>query len=483
MKEDDFIQSCALFFVFIPNCAAVNKNIMFCSDGKATELAYSAIDECQWSKCPLKAHEINRLKLTCLIQENLDHQRYLLEKLQDMEVGAALPLYGGGAQLRPGRLQLPAQLRQLTERLAQLQLRPQPLTARLVRRVSELLHQLRPSGAPAAGWRQAAQSLSRKGPFEPWPGFGDTLVAMATGRITSADVATVGSQLKLLLTLEGDQQILFKPQWYRRDRPLRGGLLSGRDRPHAELASWHLQRLLAVGRAPPVTGRALRLDAEVRPVATARLRRTITRRGPRCCVSGECRYCSPERPVCTDSAGLLAGAAVLWLPAGGSLRSHPHPWQRTYTGQPARWEQEAQFCRHVRSLLKPHRLLDLVDAAVLDFLIQNGDRHHYETLGRGGPMVLIDNGKSFGDADVDHLDILAPLLQCCSLRRRTWRALRAVPAGQLGPLMSVVAADRLGPLLTAPHLSALSRRHQVVLEVVRWCEQHSRPGHHVLVGD
>ncbi|KAF0304316.1 Glycosaminoglycan xylosylkinase [Amphibalanus amphitrite] len=346
-----------------------------------------------------------------------------------IEVGAALPLYGGGAQLQPGRLQLPAQLRQLTERLAQLQLRPQlrpqPLTARLVRRVSELLLQLRPSGAPAAGWRQAAQSLSRKGPFEPWPGFGDTLVAMATGRITSADVAMVGSQLKLLLTLEGNQQILFKPQWYRRDRPLRGGLLSGRDRPHAELASWHLQRLLAVGRAPPVTGRALRLDAEVRPVATARLRRTITRRGPRCCVSGECRYCSPERPVCTDSAGLLAGAAVLWLPAGGSLRSHPHPWQRTYTGQPA----------------------------------------------------------SFGDADVDHLDILAPLLQCCSLRRRTWRALRAVPAGQLGPLMSVVAADRQGPLLTAPHLSALSRRHQVVLEVVRWCEQHSRPGHHVLVGD
>ena len=55
--------------------------------------------------------------------------------------------------------------------------------------------------------------MSRNGQFEPWPGLGDPLVAMATGRITAADVATVGSQLKLLLTLEGGQQILFKPQW------------------------------------------------------------------------------------------------------------------------------------------------------------------------------------------------------------------------------------------------------------------------------
>ena len=52
---------------------------------------------------------------------------------------------------------------------------------------------------------------------------------------------------------------------------------------------------------------------------------------------GECRYCTPERPVCTDSAGVLPGAAILWLPGGAaSLRGHPHPWQRTYSGEPAR---------------------------------------------------------------------------------------------------------------------------------------------------
>lgn len=57
------------------------------------------------------------------------------------------------------------------------------------------------------------------------------------------------------------------------------------------------------------------------------------------------------------------------------------------------------------------RLLDLIDVAVFDFLIQNGDRHHYET--RNDRVVLVDNGKGFGHPHIDHLDILAPLYQCC----------------------------------------------------------------------
>lgn len=57
------------------------------------------------------------------------------------------------------------------------------------------------------------------------------------------------------------------------------------------------------------------------------------------------------------------------------------------------------------------RLLDLIDAAIFDFLIQNGDRHHYET--RNEKILLIDNGKSFGNPYVDFYDILAPVYQCC----------------------------------------------------------------------
>lgn len=57
------------------------------------------------------------------------------------------------------------------------------------------------------------------------------------------------------------------------------------------------------------------------------------------------------------------------------------------------------------------RLLNLIDVAIFDFLIQNGDRHAYEVY--KDKVVLVDNGKGLGNPAVDELDILAPLYQCC----------------------------------------------------------------------
>lgn len=65
----------------------------------------------------------------------------------------------------------------------------------------------------------------------------------------------------------------------------------------------------------------------------------------------------------------------------------------------------------MKSKLETIRLLDLIDVAIFDYLLQNGDRHHYET--REERVILIDNGKAFGNPNKDHLDILAPLYQCC----------------------------------------------------------------------
>jgi hypothetical protein len=43
------------------------------------------------------------------------------------------------------------------------------------------------------------------------------------------------------------------------------------------------------------------------------------------------------------------------------------------------------------------RLMDLIDSTVLDYLIGNGDRHHYETLGNTytSMILLLDNVKYF----------------------------------------------------------------------------------------
>ena len=44
---------------------------------------------------------------------------------------------------------------------------------------------------------------------------GYVLSAMAKYHITSADVGYRGTQLKMTLVLDGQQQVIFKPRWYR----------------------------------------------------------------------------------------------------------------------------------------------------------------------------------------------------------------------------------------------------------------------------
>lgn len=63
-----------------------------------------------------------------------------------------------------------------------------------------------------------------------------------------------------------------------------------------------------------------------------------------------------------------------------------------------RWEKDDNYCL---TLLKPtsdyyHLLPDILDTTVLDFLVGNADRHHFETyalLGKKGHLMHIDNGK------------------------------------------------------------------------------------------
>lgn len=49
--------------------------------------------------------------------------------------------------------------------------------------------------------------------------------------------------------------------------------------------------------------------------------------------------------------------------------------------------------------------------AIFDFFIQNGDRHHYEVFEDN--IIYVDNGKGLGHPYTHHIDILAPLYQCC----------------------------------------------------------------------
>lgn len=132
--------------------------------------------------------------------------------------------------------------------------------------------------------------------------------------------------------------------------------------------------------------------------------------GSKLCVYGKCFYCKATEAVCGNKSHYLEGAFLYEIP--GSIQKHKSPWQRTYKdGQQALWESDDNYCHDVKRKLTLVRLLDLIDASIFDFLIQNGDRHHYET--RKNRLLLLDNGKGFGTYYNDFTDILAPLYQCC----------------------------------------------------------------------
>ena len=132
----------------------------------------------------------------------------------------------------------------------------------------------------------------------------------------------------------------------------------------------------------------------------------------RICLYGKCFYCKSTEAVCGNRTHFIEGVLLYQVP--GPILKHKSPWQRTYKeGQKALWEQngEENYCDQVKAKLSAPRILDLIDAAIFDFLIQNGDRHHYET--RKNRILLIDNGKGFGNPNADFMDILSPLHQCC----------------------------------------------------------------------
>lgn len=265
---------------------------------------------------------------------------------------------------------------------------------------------------------------------------GQLLNALRNEDIISARNAPKGTQLKLLLTLSGKQKVIFKPKWYERNEVIDGPVYSGKDRFNAEIIGFYLGAILDMRWTPVAVGRKINLKEIYEHKADKLLRSTMTVDGkysprdfkltiqkspnkmsPFCvsedqtkyCLYGKCFYCKESEEVCGDDEHLLEGVVLYLVP--GTFEKHRSPWQRTYKDKLAPWEESMDYCNIIKNKLSYTRLLDLVDVAIFDFIIQNGDRHHYET--REDRTVLIDNGKGFGNPSIDHIDILAPLYQCC----------------------------------------------------------------------
>ncbi|XP_017143813.1 extracellular serine/threonine protein CG31145 isoform X1 [Drosophila miranda] len=303
-----------------------------------------------------------------------------------------------------------------------------------------------------------------------------------------------GTQLKLIIEYPNDIKALMKPMRFPRDQQTLPNhfYFTDYERHTAEIAAFHLDRILGFRRAMPVAGRTLNITTEIYQLAEENLLKTFfVSPSLNLCFHGKCSYyCDTSHAIC-GNPDLLEGSFAAFLPnfESGNRKGRKlwrHPWRRSYhKRKKAQWETDANYCALVRDIPpydEGRRLYDLMDMAVFDFLTGNMDRHHYETFKIYGNETFplhLDHGRGFGRPFQDELSILAPVLQCCVIRKSTLIRLLEFHNGPktLSQLMNEsLSNDPVSPVLWQPHLDALDRRTGIILQSIRDCIKRNPPG-------
>ncbi|XP_018093156.1 pseudokinase FAM20A isoform X2 [Xenopus laevis] len=276
-----------------------------------------------------------------------------------------------------------------------------------------------------------------------------------------------GTHLKLVLQFQDLGKAMFKPMRQRREEETPEDFFYFVDvqRHNAEIAAFHLDRILDFRRVPPVAGRLVNVTSEILKVTPNEDLKDVFFVSPakNVCFFARCPYsCKTEYAVC-GNPHLLEGSLSAYLPSHfDAFRiSVQNPWKRayTFTGK-EEWEVNPSYCDQVKQT-EPYtnmkRLLNMMDLAIFDFLTGNMDRHHYELFTKfedDGFLLHMDNARG--------------------VKEDTWLRLRllSTPEYRLSDVMrESLSQDRLQNILTEPHLLALDRRLQTVLRVVEACVQ------------
>jgi len=283
--------------------------------------------------------------------------------------------------------------------------------------------------------------------------------ALLKGRIQKVEKGRGGRSLGFKLVLDTGEKAYFKAHqtfsaanWF------------------GEVASYHLDRMLGIGRVPMVVSRTFPWES----LAHA--------------AGGDVR-----KAEIIVNGSEVQGALVAWVT--GPLQPLPHQpgWERWVRVQhwptsaispfqrPAVWVQQlahrgvalSKEERTRRRLLRPEpdredRAAELSDLVVFDYLTRNQDRwggENANVLVRGskGPLVFLDNGASFepGDPRPGLMEARIHTLQ--RFRRRTIAAVRAF---DLERFKGRLAAEQIQPVLSEAQLSGLDQRRTHLLEWV-----------------
>ncbi|KAK7502292.1 hypothetical protein BaRGS_00006245, partial [Batillaria attramentaria] len=307
-----------------------------------------------------------------------------------------------------------------------------------------------------------------------------------------------GTQIKLIVTQDDEGQSLLKPMRFPRDRETLPDhfYFADYERHHAEIAAFHLDRVLGYNRVPPVAGRVLNMTRDIRRLADSKLARTFfVSPAGNLCFHGHCSYyCDSGHPICGHPDQVEASLMAFLPPEKMAKRqTWRNPWKRSYSKhRKAYWEVYDDLCEKVK-VRSPYntgrRLLDIIDMSIMDFLMGNLDRHHYETFRAFGNetfIIHLDHGRGFGKAHQDDMSCLAPMLQCCMIRQSTLQRLARLYRGPFilsAVMRAVLSRDQVSPILLEPHLQALDRRLTKILRALADCVNDGKYIRDVVIDD
>ncbi|MFK7988176.1 MAG: hypothetical protein AB8I08_19300 [Sandaracinaceae bacterium] len=269
--------------------------------------------------------------------------------------------------------------------------------------------------------------------------------------ITEVERGRGGRSLGFRVTFEDGSRGYFKP-----DQAFNGMSWN------AEIAAYHLDRELGLGRVAPVVSREIDWST-IEAAAT-----------------GDGRV--GELHVGEDET--LTGAMIWWVPERLVPVSLPDGWQRwlRVEGVPARvtpFQRPGAYRVAVadRTLTpmpaaptpdieeRPGQISDLI---VFDYLTNNLDRWggnntNIRTVGAGGPVMYLDNAASFTLRRARNSMMDRRLHEVQRFRRSTIDAIRALDVEAYGERIN---ADENGPILEDLHLRNLETRRQHLIEYV-----------------
>jgi len=223
--------------------------------------------------------------------------------------------------------------------------------------------------------------------------------------------------------------------------------------PRAEIAAYHIDRLLGFGRTAAVAGRRFAL-ADVRAaLVTSGADQAFLARVDTSLVARD---------------GQIAAAMIAWHTAALVEEESDPAWISPLgTSEPVPADALS-------------RLAEWSDLVVFDFLVDNPDRYsggNVLRLDKGGPLVFLDQGAAFGQNRLRaKLTTRARLDKVCRFRKDTLAALRRVGSGAPAPdklgaaLKASLARDPLAPVLDAAQLAGVDDRVALLATHTRSCE-------------